>query len=90
MMVVYRRSFKNTLLVALVASLAGFASGARAAESPLETAYEHVTEAIAALKAAPKNEPLTGSRKKAVELLVRAQSELLKARQRQEPADPAP
>lgn len=84
-----RRRLLGWLVLPLGTALTGFAAGARADESPLDTAYERVAEAIEALKA-PGDEPLTGSRRKAVELLVRAQSEILKARQSTKPAKPAP
>ena len=65
-------------LAALVA-LGGFAGAAHATGSDLDEAQGHVARAIGVLKGdggAP-----SGHRKKALELLVRAQSELVKARQ---------
>jgi hypothetical protein len=77
---------RSAVLVAGVLSLAGvfFAGAAYAAEPRLDEATDLITKAVAILKAADNSDPkkeLGGHRKAAVELLTRAQAEILKAKQ---------
>ena len=77
---------RSAVLVAGALSLAGafFAGAAYAADPKLDEATELITKAVAALKAAQSPDPkkeFSGHRKAAVELLMRAQGEILKAKQ---------
>ena len=94
---------RSAVLVAGALTLAGafFAGAAYAADPKLDEATKLVTQAVAALKAAqnpgPKKE-FGGHRTAAVELLMRAQGEIIKAKQfadaappnQKEPANPNP
>jgi hypothetical protein len=77
---------RSATLVAGALALAGafFAGAAYASDPKLDEATDLITKAVAALKAAhnpdPKNE-FGGHRKAAVELLLRAQGEIIKAKQ---------
>src|SRR6188768_1054675 len=94
---------RSALLVAGALSLAGafFAGAAFAADPKLDEATALITKAVAALKAAQNPEPkkeFEGHRRAALELLLRAQGEIIKAKQfadapaptPKEPAPPAP
>ena len=76
-------------------SLAGafFAGAAYAADPKLDEATDLITKAVAALKAAQNPDPkkeFGGHRKAAVELLMRAQGEIIKAKQFADAAAPKP
>ena len=77
---------RSAVLVAGALSLAGafFAGAAYAADPKLDEATGLITKAVAALKAAQNPDPskeFGGHRMAAVELLMRAQGEILKAKQ---------
>jgi hypothetical protein len=77
---------RSALFVAGALSLAGafFGGAAYAADPKLDEATDLITKAIAVLKAAENPDPkkeFGGHRKEAVELLTRAQSEIIKAKQ---------
>ncbi|MEI9940217.1 MAG: hypothetical protein WDO69_23615 [Pseudomonadota bacterium] len=77
---------RSALMVAGALSLAGafFAGAAYAADPKLDQATSLITQAVAALKAAQAPDPkkeFGGHRLAAVELLTRAQGEILKAKQ---------
>ena len=79
-------SFKRSaLFVAGALGLAGafFAGAAYAADPKLQEAADLITKATAALQAAQAPDPkeFGGHRKEAVQLLTRAQAEILKAQQ---------
>src|SRR6478736_4668911 len=86
---------RSAVLVAGALSLAGafFAGAAYAADPKLDEATDYITKAVAALKAAhtpdPKKE-FGGHRQAAVELLMRAQGEIIKAKQFADTAPPTP
>lgn len=69
----------------LVGMAVAFAAGASyAADSPLDEAHALAAKAVALLKSAEGGDdaaPSAAHRKKAIELLTRAQSEILKAKQ---------
>ena len=79
------RFTRPTWASVLVASLVAFGAGtALAADSPLDDANALVQKATTLLKSAEsanENPEAAAHRKKAVELLTRAQSEILKAKQ---------
>jgi outer membrane biosynthesis protein TonB len=91
---------RSAVLVAGALSLAGafFAGAAFAADPKLDEATAMITKAVAALKAAENPDPkreFGGHRMAAVELLTRAQGEILKAKQfadapPKEPKPPTP
>jgi len=92
---------RSALLVAGALSLAGafFAGAAYAADPKLDQATALITQAVAALKAAQNPDPkkeFGGHRMAAIELLMRAQGEILKAKQfadaptPKEPKNPTP
>ena len=90
---------RSAVWVASALSLAGvlFAGAAYAADPRFDEATDLVTKAVAVLKAAetPQNQhEFEEHRKAAVELLTRAQSEILKAKQAADappkPKDPGP
>jgi outer membrane biosynthesis protein TonB len=77
---------RSAVFVAGALSLAGafFAGAAYAADPRLDEATDLITKAVAVLKAAENPDPkreFGGHRKAAVELLTRAQGEILKAKQ---------
>jgi hypothetical protein len=77
---------RSALLVAGALSVAGafFAGAAYAADPKLDEATDLITKAVAALKAAQNPDPkkeFGGHRMAAVELLMRAQGEIIKAKQ---------
>src|SRR6478735_935717 len=77
---------RSAVLVAGALSLAGafFAGAAYAADPKLDEATDLITKAVAALKAAQNPDPkkeFGGHRMAAVELLMRAQGEIIKAKQ---------
>ncbi|HEY3256893.1 MAG TPA: hypothetical protein VGJ91_23215 [Polyangiaceae bacterium] len=77
---------RSAVLVAGALSLAGafFAGAAFAADPKLDEATSLITQAVAKLKAAQSPDPkkeFGGHRMAAVELLMRAQGEILKAKQ---------
>jgi len=76
---------RSAVLVAAALTLAGafFAGAAYAADSKLDEATSLITRAVSALKAAQNPEPnkeFGGHRMAAVELLMRAQGEIIKAK----------
>jgi len=88
---------RSAVLVAGALSLAGafFAGAAYAADPKLDEATDLITKAVAALKAAQNPDPkkeFGGHRMAAVELLMRAQGEIIKAKQFADapPKDPKP
>lgn len=86
---------RSALLVAGALSLAGafFAGAAYAADPKLDEATALITQAVAALKAAQNPDPkkeFGGHRMAAVELLMRAQGEIIKAKQFADAAPPIP
>jgi len=89
---------RSAVFVAGALSLAGafFAGAAYAADPRLDEATDLITKAVAVLKAAENPDPkreFGGHRKAAVELLTRAQGEILKAKQVADtptPKDPKP
>jgi hypothetical protein len=89
---------RSAVLVAGALSLAGafFAGAAYAADPRLDQATGLITQAVALLKAAqnpdPKNpkQPFEGHRHEAVELLTRAQGEIIKAKQADDEPAPKP
>src|SRR6478752_8024187 len=89
---------RSAVLVAGALSLAGafFAGAAYAADPKLDDATDLITKAVAALKAAQNPDPkkeFGGHRMAAVELLMRAQGEIIKAKQFADappPKDPTP
>ncbi|HYQ41804.1 MAG TPA: hypothetical protein VER11_07545 [Polyangiaceae bacterium] len=89
---------RSAVLVAGALSLAGafFAGAAYAADPKLDEATDLITKAVAALKAAQNPDPkkeFGGHRMAAVELLMRAQGEIIKAKQFADappPKDPTP
>ncbi|MEO6600231.1 MAG: hypothetical protein ABIQ16_10190 [Polyangiaceae bacterium] len=86
---------RSAVLVAGALTLAGafFAGAAYAADPHLDQATDLITQAVAALKAADNPDPkkeFGGHRKAAVELLTRAQSEILKAKQVADTPTPKP
>lgn len=88
---------RSAVLVAGALSLAGafFAGAAYAADSKLDEATNLITQAVSALKAAENPDPkreFGGHRLEAIGLLVRAQGEILKAKQFADhpPKDPNP
>jgi len=77
---------RSAVLVAGALTLAGafFAGAAYAADPRLDQATDLITKAVAVLKAAENPDPkreFGGHRNAAVELLTRAQGEILKAKQ---------
>ncbi len=77
---------RSAVMVAGALSLAGafFAGAAYAADPRLDEATDLITKAVAVLKAAENPDPkreFGGHRKNAIELLTRAQGEILKAKQ---------
>ncbi|HKO49488.1 MAG TPA: hypothetical protein VJV79_17285 [Polyangiaceae bacterium] len=93
---------RSAVLVAGALSLAGafFAGAAYAADPKLDEATALITKAVAVLKAAENPDPkreFGGHRMAAVELLMRAQGEIIKAKQfanstpkPKEPKEPTP
>jgi outer membrane biosynthesis protein TonB len=90
---------RSAVLVAGALSLAGafFAGAAYAADPRLDEATDLLTKAVAVLKAAENPDPkkeFGGHRKNAIELITRAQGEILKAKQfadkEPKPKDPKP
>jgi len=89
---------RSALFAAGALSLSGafFAGAAYAADPRLDEATDLITKAVAALKAAENPDPkreFGGHRKAAVELLTRAQGEILKAKEvadKPTPKDPKP
>jgi len=87
---------RSAVMVASALGLAGafFAGAAFAADERLDQATDLITKAIATLKAAENPDPKAefgGHRKNAVELLTRAQSEILKAKAfADKPKEPKP
>ena|SRR6187549_1375770 len=86
---------RSALLVAGALSLAGafFAGAAYAADPKLDEATALITKAVAALKAAQNPDPkkeFGGHRMAAIELLMRAQGEIIKAKQFADAAPPTP
>src|SRR6478735_942813 len=94
---------RSAVLVAGALSLAGafFAGAAYAADPKLDEATDLITKAVAVLKAAQNPDPkkeFGGHRMAAVELLMRAQGEIIKAKQfadapskdPKDPKDPTP
>ena len=86
---------RSAVLVAGALTLAGafFAGAAYAADPKLDEATKLVTQAVAALKAAQNpgsKKEFGGHRTAAVELLMRAQGEIIKARQFADAAPPTP
>ena len=86
---------RSAVLVAGALSLAGafFAGAAYAADSNLDQATDLITKAVAALKAAENPDPkreFGGHRKNAIELLTRAQGEIIKAKQFADTKPPTP
>jgi len=84
---------RSALVVAGAFSVAGafFAGAAYAADPKLDEATELITKAVAALKAAQNPDPkkeFGGHRMAAVELLMRAQGEIIKAKQFADAAPP--
>lgn len=86
---------RSAVLVAGALSLAGafFAGAAYAADPKLDEATDFITKAVAALKAAQnpdQKKEFGGHRMAAVELLMRAQGEIIKAKQFADAKDPTP
>jgi outer membrane biosynthesis protein TonB len=86
---------RSAVLVAGALSLAGafFAGAAYAADPKLDEATELITKAVAALKQAQNPDPkkeFGGPRMAAVELLMRAQGEIIKAKRFADAAPPTP
>jgi outer membrane biosynthesis protein TonB len=88
---------RSAVLVAGALSLAGafFAGAAYAADPKLDEATDLITKAVAALKTAHNPDPqkeFGGHRMAAIELLMRAQGEIIKAKQFADapPKDPSP
>ena len=86
---------RSAVLVAGALTLAGafFAGAAYAADPKLDEATSLITQAVAALKAAQNPDPkkeFGGHRMAAVELLMRAQGEIIKAKQFADAAPPTP
>jgi hypothetical protein len=86
---------RSALLVAGALAVAGafFAGAAYAADSKLDDATDLITKAVAVLKAAQNPDPkkdFGGHRMAAVEHLMRAQAEIIKAKQFAETAPPTP
>ena len=86
---------RSAVLVAGALSLAGafFAGAAYAADPKLDEATDLITKAVAVLKAAQNPDPkkeFGGHRMAAVELLTRAQGEIIKAKQFADAAPPTP
>ena len=86
---------RSAVLVAGALSLAGafFAGAAYAADPKLDEATELITKAVAALKLAQNpdaKKEFGGHRMAAVELLMRAQGEIIKAKQFADAAPPTP
>jgi outer membrane biosynthesis protein TonB len=89
------RMKRSAVLVAGALSLAGafFAGAAYAADPKLDEATDLITKAIAVLKAAQSPDPkkeFGGHRNAAVELLTRAQGEIIKAKQFADAVPPTP
>lgn len=85
---------RSAVLLAGALTLAGafFAGAAYAADPRLDEATDLLTKAVAVLKAAENPDPkkeFGGHRKNAIELITRAQGEILKAKQFQD-KDPKP
>ncbi len=86
---------RSAVLVAGALGLAGafFAGAAFAADPKLDDARALITQAVAALKAAESPDPkqeFGGHRQAAVELLMRAQGEIIKAKQFADALPPTP
>jgi len=86
---------RSALMVAGALTLAGafFAGAAYAADPKLDEATELITKAVAALKSAhtpDAKKEFGGHRTAAVELLMRAQGEIIKAKQFADAAPPTP
>jgi len=86
---------RSAVLVAGALSLAGafFAGAAYAADPKLDEATDLITKAVALLKAAQNPDPkreFGGHRMAAVELLMRAQGEIIKAKHFADSAPPTP
>jgi len=85
---------RSAVLVAGALSLAGaFFAGAAYADPKLDEATALITKAVAALKAAENPDPkkeFGGHRMAAVELLTRAQGEIIKAKQFADATPPTP
>jgi hypothetical protein len=87
---------RSAVLVAGALGLAGafFAGAAYAADPKLDEATDFITKAVALLKAAENPDPKVefgGHRKAAIELLTRAQGEIIKAKEvadKPKPKDP--
>ena len=87
---------RSAVFVAGALSIAGafFAGAAYAADPRLDEATDLITKAVAVLKAAENPDPkkeFGGHRRAAIELLTRAQGEIIKAKQfADKPKPPAP
>ncbi|HET7540840.1 MAG TPA: hypothetical protein VFK05_13245 [Polyangiaceae bacterium] len=86
---------RSALFVAGALALAGafFAGAAYAADPKLDEAMSLITKAVAALKAAQAPDPkreFGGHRMAALEFLLRAQGEIIKAKQFADAAPPTP
>lgn len=88
---------RSAVFVAGALTVAGafFAGAAYAADPRLDEATDLITKAVAVLKAAENPDPkkeFGGHRKEAIQLLTRAQGEILKAKQFADatPKDPKP